>query len=91
MTGMNNKKVKNHKKNIKEKTILIKLHKENKDICSIYTKNFTFQIKNNSNFKNIVNRLLNNDFSCCICYETPTDKSSFYICDNCNVIICKMK
>ena len=52
-------------------------------------KKFTFQIINNSNYKNIVDRLLTNDFSCCICYETPSDKSSFYICDNCNVIICK--
>lgn len=31
---MNIKKIKNHKKIIKEKTILIKLHEENKDICS---------------------------------------------------------
>ena len=89
ITDMNNKKIKNLKKNIKVKTILIKFHKDNKDICSIYTNNFTFQIINNMNFKNIVNRLLDNEFKCCICFDIPTDKSSFYICDNCNGIICK--
>ena len=54
----------------------------------MYTNNFTFQIINNVNFKNIVNRLLENEFKCCICYEIPKDKSPFYICDNCNCIIC---
>jgi len=89
MTDMNNKKIKNHKKNIKEKTILIKLHKENKDICSMYTNNLTFQIKNNVNFRNIVNRLIENKFECCVCFDIPKDKASFYICEDCNGIICK--
>ena len=86
---MSDTKIKNYKKKIKENTILIKVHQENKDICNMITKNFTYPISNNSNFKNVVNRLLNNEFKCCICYEIPKDKSSFYICDNCNCIVCK--
>ena len=89
ITTMNANKIKNYKKNIKETTILIKLHKENKDVCSINTKNFTFQIINNSNYKNVIDRLLTNEFKCCACFDVPLDKSSFYICEICHIITCK--
>lgn len=63
----------------------MKQYIDNKYMSSIYTINFNFQITNYPSFKNIIDRLLENEFKCVVCYEKPKDKSSFYICDTCNV------